>query len=132
MLPRDIASELTIIYCSDAAAHWAVQQRVAGMSLGDTFMDGVAGNLLVVGAKQEQVCVLKMLCFQCLDSGRHADACRGIRAAATHSLLPALFSIPAVKPAMLHTSWLMSVSADRGAGHAAVAVARECSDPSQP
>ena len=55
-LPEEVESQLTVLFCNDTVAEHASQHSsLKGRSLGDAFVDGLSGPLLIVGPTVDQV-----------------------------------------------------------------------------
>ncbi len=71
-LPKGTADKLTVVFADEAAAQATkqVQQhaklRYSAIYLGDAFLDGISGMLLIAGPKQDQVSARHVLSFSLL------------------------------------------------------------------
>lgn len=74
-LPGDIASQLTLVFGSEAAAAATGGSQHAGcrcISLGDAFLDSISGYILLVAPTQDQVICRSLVAF------RHSPTCTAL------------------------------------------------------
>lgn len=61
-LPRNIVDQLTVVFADESSTEAAKQtqkhakQKYKAIYLGDAFVEGISGWLMVVGSKVDQVC----------------------------------------------------------------------------